>query len=231
MFRLLLCLCLLPWFTARAEKMPARTCRIIFLNGPDSAPDTMHLFDGKSSREVDLPRMNLSKIYELPPGPLTLHMLGKPWADPATLPAAAPRATVAETMLDFYLLVTSDPANAIAPVRLQVINANADQLRAGQMLWFNLTDHAIGGKVGSQSLVLRPQSRQVMDAPASKNEGYAVNLNYRRTGSEALYPLCETKWQHDPRSRSLAFVLTENGARTPRIMVFPDYREPPEEKP
>lgn len=228
-FILLLALCFFT--TAHAEKTPVRTCRILFLNGPDSAPDTLHLFDGTRSQEVDLPRMNLSKIYELPSGPLTLRLLGKPIADPKDLPPNAPSAIVAETMLDLYLLVTSDPANTTAPVRVQVISANADQLKAGQMLWFNLTEHDIGGTVGSQKLVLRAQSRQVMEAPARQSEGYAVNLNYRRAGNDSLYPLCETQWQHDPRSRSLAFVMVEAAARTPRILVFPDYREAPKEEP
>jgi len=214
-----------------AEKPSHRTCRILFLNGPESAPDTLHLHDGTRSQEVDLPRMNLSKVYDLPEGPLTLRFLKQPVTDPKNLPTNAPHAIVAETMRDLYLLVTSDPSNTTAPVKIQVINANADQLKAGQMLWFNLTEQDIGGVVGSQKLVLRGLSRQVMEAPSNKSEGYAVNLNYRRAGSEALYPLCETQWQHDPRSRSLAFVMTENGARTPRIMVFPDYREAAKEEP
>ncbi|MFM2171724.1 MAG: hypothetical protein RI957_1953 [Verrucomicrobiota bacterium] len=223
--------CLVTVLTAHAEKTPARTCRILFLNGPDSAPDTLHLFDGTRSQEVDLPRMNLSKVYELPTGPLTLRLLDKPVTGPKLLPTDAPSATVAETMLDLYLLVTSVSTDPSSPLRIQIISANNDQLRSGQMLWFNLSDQDIGGVVGSQKLLLRAQSRQVMEAPASKNEGYAVNLSYRRDGSDSLYPLCETKWQHDPRSRSLAFVIKENGARTPRVMVFPDYREAPEEKP
>lgn len=222
-FLLFFCIAFLG--AAHAEKAPQRTCRILFLNGPDSAPDMLHLFDGTSSREVDLPRMNLSKVYELPSGPLTLRLLGKPISDPKELPLNAPYAVVAENIQDFYLLVTSDPVNAATPVKIQVINANADQLKSGQMLWYNLTEQDIGGVVGSQKLLLRAQSRVIMDAPAAKSEGYAVNLSYRRAGNESLYPLCETRWQHDPRGRSLAFVINENGARTPRVMVFPDYRE------
>lgn len=216
---------------ARAEKTSQRTCRILFLNAPDSAPETLHLYDGTRSQEVDLPRMNLSKVYDLAPGPLTLRLLNQPVADPQNLPANAPQAAVAESMRDFYLLVTSDPANTTVPVKIQVINANADQLKAGQMLWFNLTEQDIGGVVGSQKLLLRAQTRMVMDAPSGKSESYAVNLSYRRAGQESLYPLCETRWQHDPRSRNLAFVISENGVRTPRVLVFPDYREPPKEEP
>jgi hypothetical protein len=216
---------------AHAQKTPPRTCRILFLDGPDSAPDTLHLFDGGKSQEVDLPRMNLSKIYTLPSGPLTLRFMPKAVSDPATIPANAPAVQVAETMQDLYLLLTSDPANEIAPVKVQVINAGTEQLKLGQMLWFNLTANHVGGTVGRQKIVLGPQSRSVVDAPAGQSEGYPVNLGYRRPGNDALYPLCETKWQHDPRSRSLVFVIAEQGVRTPRVLAFPDYREEPKEEP
>lgn len=216
---------------AHAQKTPPRTCRILFLDGPDSAPDTLHLFDGMKSQEVDLPRMNLSKIYTLPSGPLTLRFLPKAVSDPATIPVKAPAVVVAETMQDMYLLLTSDPANEIAPVKVQVINAGTDQLKLGQMLWFNLTPSPVGGILGKQKITLAPQSRTVVDAPAAQSEGYPVNLAYRRPGNDALYPLCETKWQHDPRSRSLVFIIAEQGVRTPRVLAFPDYREEPKEEP
>ncbi len=208
-----------------AQKAPEHTFRILFLDGPDAAPDTLHLFDGVGSQEVDLPRMNLSKVYQLRSGDLTLRMLPAPVKDPDTVPAGAPSVTVAEAVEDFYLLVTSDPENKIAPVRLQVIAAGSDKLKPGQMLWFNLTENAVGGTVGSQNLAIRPKSRVTLDAPATGNTDYTVNISYRIPADERLYPLCETKWLHDPRSRSLAFIITNQGVRTPRILVFPDYRE------
>lgn len=215
---------------AQAEKTPPRTCRILFLDGPDSAPDTLHLFDGIRSQEVDLPRMNLSKIYTLPNGPLTLRFVPKAITDPVAIPGKAPSVSVAETMQDIYLLLTSDPGNEIAPVKVQLINASTEQLKLGQMLWFNLTTHQIGGVVGRQKIVLAPQSRSIVDAPASRSEDYSINLGYRRPDNDVLYPLCETKWHHDPRSRSLVFVIAEQGVRTPRVMAFPDYREAPEKE-
>ena len=223
-------LLLLP-ITAFAQKPAEHTCRILFLNGPDDAPEKLHLFDGVKSREVELPRMNFSVVYELPPGALNLRLLSSPVIDPAKIPTGAPSATVAETMTDFYLLLTSDPANTVAPVRMQVINAGADKLKAGQTLWFNLTQNVVGGTLGSQKLAIQPGARETLDAPTSGNKNYQVKLAFRIPGDEQIYPLCETQWLHDPRSRSVAFIITENGARSPRVMVFPDFREPKPEKP
>jgi hypothetical protein len=228
--KLLLILLLLS-AAAFAQKAPEHTCRILFLDGPDAAPEKLQLFDGAKCREVDLPRMNFSKVYQLPGGPLNLRLLPTPPDDPAKVPPGAPGVAVAAGVTDFYLLVTSDPANTIAPVRMQVINAGADKLKSGQTLWFNLTKNPVGGILGSEKLVIQPNSRVTLDPPSTGNRDYPVNLSFRIPGNERLYPLCETRWRHDPRSRSVAFIITENGHRSPRVMVFSDYREPPSEKP
>jgi hypothetical protein len=215
---------------APGQQAKGRTCRLLFLDRPPGAPATMHLFDGKVSREVDLPGMNLSKVYDLPPGPLKLALLTAPLPHPEELPSGAPTATVSATATDIYLLVMSDPENKVAPVRLQVVDAGAEKLRRGQTLWFNLTELTIGGQLGSVRLALKPASRAVMRAPRSDGGDYPVSIAYRMEGSEHTYPICETRWTHDPRSRNLGFVIAKDGKRTPRVMVFPDFREVKEER-
>jgi hypothetical protein len=212
-------------------KAPERTCRILFLAGPPDAPRTLQLFDGKESREVELPRMNFSTVYELPAGALTLYLLPAAPADPAKIPAKAPAIAVPEGVTDFYLLVTSDPANPVAPVRMQVINAGEDKLKRGQMLWFNLTSKVVGGTLGSRSLLIAAGARAVLDAPVNGNDDYPVSLSFRIPGNEQLYPLCETRWRHDPRGREVVFILPQEGRRSPRVIGFSDYREPPSTKP
>jgi hypothetical protein len=202
-----------------------RTCRILFLGRPAGAPSTLHLFDGTASREVDLPGMNLSRIYELPPGPIRLALLSAPLDDPEKLPPGAPSATVPKSATDIFLLVTDDPANQVAPVRMNVVDAGAAKLRRGQTLWFNLTELTVGGKLGSEMIVLKPESRAVMDSPRNDAGDYHVRLSYRMEGKEHLYPICETRWMHDPRRRNLGFVIAGQGSRVPRVLVFPDYRE------
>lgn len=210
---------------AAAPAGKARTCRILFLAAPDDAPEKLHLFDGKASQEVELPRMNLSPVYQLPSGDLTIRLLPAPAGDPKLVDARAPSARIAEEITDCYLLVNPDPKNPVAPVALQVINANPDKLRKGQMLWFNLTSNKVGGQLGTRQLAMEPNSRAIVDNPASGNDGYQVNLSFRIPGDERLYPLCETKWTHDPGSRTIFFILSRAGSRTPRIMGFPDSRE------
>ena len=69
--------------------------------------------------------MNLSKPYTLPPGRLNLRMVSKPVANPKKLPENAPNVVIPANMRDFYLLVSSNPKNTVAPVHMQVINANS----------------------------------------------------------------------------------------------------------
>jgi hypothetical protein len=68
-------------------------------------------------------------------------------------------------------------------------------------------------------------------SPVRAAGNYQVSIDYRIPGRKHIYPLCETQWYHDPRSRSLAFVLPGAGTRTPRVMVFADFREKPKTSP
>ncbi len=206
--------------------MAGRTCRVLFLAAPDNAPEKLQLFDGKASQEVELPQMNLSPVYKLPAGELVIRLLTTAPLKPEEVSPDAPKAAVPEALTDFYLLVSSDPANKIAPVKLQVIDADAAKFRPGQMLWFNLTPNSVGGQVGTEQLAMAANSKMILNAPTSKNEDYNVNLSFRMPGNEVLYPLCETKWRHDTRSRSVLFVIPQAGSRSPRVLGFPDFREP-----
>jgi hypothetical protein len=206
------------------EKPQKHTCRILFLERPSGAPTVLHLFDGENSQKVELPSMNLSPVYELPAGPLNLMLLPAPPQNPEKPPLGAPAAKVPETMTDFYLLVISDPANKVAPVRLQVVDASTDRLRKGHTLWFNLSDLLIGGKLGDESLIIKPGGTAVMGPPRNGAGDYPVSIAYRKAGADAHYPICETRWGYDPRSRSLGFIVPQAGTGIPRVMMFSDFR-------
>ena len=221
----LLIFCVLS-LAASAQETATRSCRVIFLKAPDDAPETLQLFDGITSQEVELPRMNLSKVYQVAPGAINLRLLRQPLAKPEQIDPAAPSAKVAADVIDFYLLVASDPANPVAPVRMSVVNAGQGVFKNGQMLWFNLTDKSVGGQVGNQKLAVASNARSVLDAPVREAIDYYVNLAFYVAGDKNLHPLCETKWRHDPNSRTVLFIVNEPGSRTPRVLGFPDRREP-----
>lgn len=208
-------------FGAEGKK---RTFRILFLDAPTDAPRVLHLFDGSKSQEVELPRMNLSPVYQLPAGDLTIALSASPYSLPKEVDPNAPRAKIPAGMSDIYLLVASDKKNSVAPVVLRVVSADQSDFTKGEMMWFNLTDNAVGGKVGTQKLAMKPKSQMILSAPATKNEDFVVDLLFQMPGDKEGYPLCETKWIHDPRARKVVFVTKEKGSRTPRVRGFSDFR-------
>lgn len=210
-----------------APSKGARTCRILFLSAPDNAPKTIFLSDGTSIQKVALPSMNLSDVYLLGAGDVTLRMFTKPPAEGQPLPEQAPKVKVAEAVNDLYLLVASDPSNPIAPLRMQVIDANPANFRAGQMLWFNLTPFTVGGQVGTNKLNMKPNSRLIADAPASGYEDFPVRLGYLPAADKRAEPFCSTSWRHDPTVRSVVFVIKPEHGRAPRVTGFVDSRSKP----
>lgn len=209
--------------TAQEDEKP-RTCRILFLSAPADAPKSLYLYDGLKSIEVDLPRMNLSKVHTLPSGPLTLTLLNQAVDDPASVPAEAPSVEVAAGLSDIYLLVTSDPSNPVVPVSLAVVDANHDRIGKGEMLWINQTDKNIEGNIGSRKLRMYPRDAMAIKAPARGRENYPVEIYYTIPGEKEVYPLCETVWRHDPRSRNLVFIIEDQKRKAPRILSFNDFR-------
>jgi hypothetical protein len=213
---------------AAAPATGARTCRILFLSAPDNAPKSIFLSDGASVRKVELPSLNFSDIYALGAGEITLRMFSQPPAEGQPLPEQAPKVNVAEAVKDFYLLVASDPSNSIAPLRMQVVDANPENFRAGQMLWFNLSPFTVGGQVGKNSLNMKPNSRFIADAPAAGYEDFPVKLGYVPIPNQQAELLCSTTWRHDPTVRSVVFITIPAGGRAPRVQGFVDSRAKPE---
>lgn len=222
-FRVLGCLLIL---VALTDGIAARSCRIVFLDRPANAPKNLHLYDGKEIREVELPSLNLSAVYQLPEGNLNLRFFLTAPTDLEKIPEGAPSAKITEATKDVYLLLTSNPANEVAPVNVQSVSADSANFSRGQMLWFNLTDKRVGGMVGSEKLDMKPLTSARVGEPRQGSGDYPVELYFMIGGDTHLHPLCESQWRHDPRSRSLVFVARNGNRRAPRIYSFSDFRMP-----
>jgi hypothetical protein len=221
---LILLLACLPAVSFAQEKS-RRTCRVLVLGENGSVPSPLYLHDGKTAREIELPRMNLSKTYDMPAGALNLKLLSVPPAEGKPVDPAAPGASVAENIGAFYLLLTADPANKTVPVRMQVIDASAERFKPGQMLWYNLTGVDISGELGKQQVAIKARSKTISDPPAKAAEEYNVNLSYKHPTDGKTYPIFETKWLHNPQARTVSFIVAENGSPIPRVMSFRDNPE------
>lgn len=228
--RLILLLFLTFCLSAFGQNERSHTCRILFLDAPETAPRELFLFDGKVSQSVKLPRANFSPVYELASGDLTLALTTEPVESSEEMDPRSPLVKVPAQVGDFYLLVSSDSKNPVAPVRMQVVEINENEFKKGEMLWFNLTPTAVGGRLGSETLQMRPQSKAIVKAPAKDSDTYHVKLFYQNRGDKNIYPITETVWNFDPRSRMIVFVTSGEDVRTPRVRAFPDFRLKPKEE-
>jgi len=204
------------------------TCRTLFLNGPQQAESDYYLFDGMSSQKIELPRLNLSPVYKVRAGNIKIWLLTAPAGKLEEIPEGAPSGNVPADVSDFYLLIVRDPFNKALPLRMQIVNANYDRIRLGEMLWFNLTPKQLVGKIGSASLKLPPNQSAITLEPARENVMYPVEIYFRVPDDDRTHPLIESQWRHDPRSRSIVFVYDEGKRRAPKLSSFSDFRMPDE---
>ena len=219
---------LLTLFTQlHAQEAAKRNCRILFLERPATAPKSLHLFDGSTSQQVDLPSMNLSSVYAITPNSTQLKLLPAQVDNPENISPDAPAVDIPAEYTNILLIISSDPENKIAPVKLAVINLN---FKIGQTLWINRTDKTIEGKLGEQALSLEPDSSKIIDAPlgnqTSPTSGYfEASFTYRVQGSDVTSLISEQQWWYDANSRHLG-VIANSGGKLPKINFFRDFREP-----
>lgn len=225
-FTSFLLLLALPAVALAEEKKTGRTCRIVYPGAPEGAPEKLYLHDGKTTRPVELPSMGLSPVYQLAEGDLELRLMPEPPAGGEAPVPSTPKVGIAAGVKDVFLIVRPDPANSVAPVKLEVIDGGTGNFKAGGMFWVNFTDDALRGRVGAQELSLTAGERSSFGPPAEAVGEYEVNLVYRKPGGEGFRPFCEGKWLHDPAARTIFFVIDQPGGRPPVVTSVTDRPEP-----
>lgn len=204
-----------------------RTCRIVFPGKPKDAASTSYLFDGQRSLLVTLPGIKFSEVIALPMGEITLRMTGEAIIDPADVPLGAPAIRVPESVKDFYILVSSDPENLTLPLKIEMVAAGDGGLKAGETLWYNMTDHRIQGKLGDASISVEPKEMQVTKDPLPNSGYFSAEFTYKPHGKGDVQRITEQQWWYDAQSRHLGCIVN-SGGKLPRIYYFRDFRLPQE---
>jgi hypothetical protein len=203
----------------------SRTCRLVFPERPRDAPKMAYLFDGSRNISVHLPSMNLSEVFSLPGGELTILLSRDEIKDPEILPPNAPRLRIPETVGDFYIILTPDKDNADLPVKMNLVDIGRGKLKPGETLWFNFTDHRIVAKLSETEMAIAPKGRVVSKPPAPASGYYAARFAFQANGTGALAPITEQSWWHDAACRHLGFMVN-TGGKLPKIYYFRDFRNP-----
>lgn len=206
----------------------SRTCRIVFPERPQSSPKVAYLFDGKVSQAVTLPSMNLSEVIKLPPGELTIAMTADKITDPKNLSSGSPMLKIPENTGEFYIIITSDPENKVIPVKMNLIDTGGGKLKAGETLWYNLTEHRIAAKLGSIDMSVDPMGRTISKDPVQASGYYVAQFAFQADGKGEYAPITEQSWWHDTTSKHLGFMVN-TGGKLPRIYYYRDFRSKEEE--
>ena len=223
----------LPCFSQVKDKaVKDRSCRVIFLQRPNGAPEVAHIFDGEISHKVLLSTRNLSPVIKLPGGEvdLLLGMTIDPVLDPENFPTGAPTVKIPATFTNFYLVVVSDLKNKVFPVKMMLVNASDTNLKAGQTLWINFTDQAIGGNLGKEKLKLPAKSKLISEAPLRKSGYYLAEFFYQPNSKSKFLPVMRKSWWFDAKSKNIGFVVN-TGAKLPKIFTLRDKPAPKPPKP
>jgi hypothetical protein len=208
-----------------AQNAVKRTCRVIFPDRPGNAPKVAYIFDGKQNHLTELPTMNFSQVLALPSGEITILMSPEEITDIEKIPSGLPRMNIPETIRDFFILVTSDPANPAMPLKMNLVNTADDKLKSGETLWFNLTSHSIHAKLGEARLEVPPKNQVVSKNPVSESGYYRAEFAYQPDGAGELLRITEQHWWHDTKSKHLGLII-DSGGRLPRVFMFRDFRDP-----
>jgi hypothetical protein len=209
--------------TVEAKSIGKRTCRIIFPERPKNATKIAHLFDGKKSHQVFLPSRNFSPIIELPEGELNILMTPNAITDLKNLPPEAPSLKIPKNVMDFYILVTSDPENSVLPLQMEIIRLSDGELTAGETLWINHTDHQIKVKLGESKILITPRGQQASKSPISTSGYYRAEFSYKKNAIGDFKKITEQSWWHDMKSRHLGFIVNK-GEQLPSIFLYRDFR-------
>ena len=208
---------------AQQEPEKPRTCRIIFPVRPQDAPTEAYIFDGKKSQKVLLPNLNFSEVIELPLGDITIYMTPNAIDDPKVFPEGAPSVTIPANQTDLYFLIFSDPKNKILPIRIQSVNIDKREFKAGETMWFNFTKQKIAAKLGQTEFSIDPNKRGISKKPMPKSGYYLAQFAYKEVTDANYSPIMKKSWWHDEFSKSLGFVV-DAGDRLPKIFTFRDRR-------
>lgn len=205
-----------------AKKAASRTCRIVYLSAPETLPAKVLLHTGDKAVPVEMPTKNLSPVYPLPDGDITVKLLTTEPAENVAPPVDAPSAAIPEGIRDCYLVVTRQDGEA--PLKIRVVGANLDTFPVGKMLWINLTPVRIEGTLGESELVIQPDATEMVGAPVADFSSYRVKLGFLSPETKRVEPLVASLWRHNPEVRSVVFVVTKPETNMPRFVSFHDER-------
>jgi len=215
-------------FAVAQEASSARSLRLLYVQAPDDAPESVVLVVGKEAKDLDLPRLSVStKRLALPAGPVRVFAATKVPTKAEPLPADAPFVDIPEGM-DAPLVVLL-PSGATGPLAFRMLPVEFARSKApeGAVLWFNLSARTVFAKLGTAQAAVAPRQTAVMVPPGKPGDVYHVLVDVSPDqGETENVPLMRSSWVKEAGQRHLLFVVPDPSRKVPRIVAVPERMEP-----
>ena len=207
--------------TSRAPKAQkaAPAFRVLFFQKPSNLPSelTLHV-NGKPQQQVALPKYQFtSNITFRKARTTTLTFADQSYADPEQL-QGFPSIEVPHSWSKFLLLAFEDPSNKKLPIKFYPINASSGTFENGDLLFLNLSQYELQGKVGSSSLKLPGSKSKKLSkiAPDKSDVQVKIDILKPNTPQKKQWFIYQA-WRYRTDQRLLVFIFT------PKAKVNPTY--------
>ncbi len=212
-----------PAFSQEKDQQ-VRTCRVFIPESLDAKITELYLFDGQTSYEVLSARKNLSPVNTLTKSSKVLSLSLDPGATAEKPPVDTPKINIPEDINDLLLVLLQDPTNSTIPVKFLLIDIGDNHLKIGETIWVNLTKNTISAELGSEKLIVEPESRAVSKPPAVTSEYYLASFSYKAPESETFSAIMKKSWWHDATNKNIGFIVKNDKSTLPNIFSVRDSR-------
>lgn len=214
-----------------------RTIRLVYYGAPTDSPlKELFIYGNSSENPAAFIHTKLNRSNFCPPIPIaeqttTLKLLSEPLKEGQAMPRGATTVRIdKDWQHTLLILFHSNKSKTTLPVGIHKINASPDVFGPGELYWINLSEIAIGGHVGNQKIILRPQQTKVMKCPAGEIE-CVVRLNYLVRGEEKSRSLIRQMWRIDERTRQVVLILKRPEPKNATYYVLPIRESTPKKEP
>jgi hypothetical protein len=221
-FALILIFCV-PAFSQENDQQ-VRTCRVFIPESLDAIITELYLFDGQTSYDIQPARKNLSPVYKLAKISKVLSLSLDQGATAEKPPIDTPKINMPEGITDILLLLLRDPNNPTIPIKFLLIDIGNDHLKIGETMWINLTKNTISAELGSQQLIIEPESQAASKPPAITSGYYLASFSYKAPESETFAAIMNKSWWHDSTNKNIGFIVKDNKSILPNIFSVRDCR-------
>ncbi len=212
-----------PAFSQENDQQ-VRTCRVFIPESLDARITELYLFDGQTSHEVQPARKNLSPVYELAKSSQVLSLSLDQGATAEKPPMDAPEINIPDGITDLLLLLLHDPNSPTIPIKFHLIDIGDQHLKIGETMWINLTKNTISAELGSQQLIVEPESQAVSKPPAVTSEYYLASFSYKAPESETFAAIMNKSWWHDATNKNIGFIVKDHKGILPNVFTVRDCR-------